>query len=198
MLWAFFIPQPYELLIIVLILFPLLIVGIIVHHKGLIKIGTDDISAYPSAIFGLFMSSIALTLRALIDFDNIYDYSNVWLPLGIISFLLIVIIARSTKPLNLETILMLFITSVTYSYGSIIVPNCYYDKSEPKAYSIQILDKRIGDDTYYLKLKPWGQQIEPEEITVSQDLYDKRNNGDYVDIYLKEGFFNIPWIIVSE
>ncbi|MGB0851625.1 MAG: hypothetical protein ACPGTP_10270, partial [Bacteroidia bacterium] len=78
-IWGLFYPKPYEWLIGVLILYPLIAIFMIWHSKGLISIGGKDTSsvesARPSVMTSIFFPGLILGLRALLD-CSIYSYGN--------------------------------------------------------------------------------------------------------------------------
>lgn len=204
--WALFYPQPYELLIIALIAIPIFALLTIARFKGLIKLDGKKGGAYPSVIMSLFLPAGGLMLRGLIDFENIYDYANIWLPTLSIAFLLITPILVMTKELSFKSSLNIggmfgmLLIGLAYGYGAAITTNCYYDKSNPKAYTAEIVSKRIDSGQYtshHFELTPWGNKTAPEEVVVTENLYEKSEIGDTVVVYLKDGRFNIPWFIVQ-
>ncbi len=206
--WTLFYPTPYELVVITLIAIPIFSLFTVIRFKGLIKLDTKNESPYPSIIIPLGLSSFGLLLRGLMDFENIYAYSNIWLPTILVAAALTLPILITQKGINLKAyknifsvlILFLFI-GMAYGYGTTIITNCYYDDSIPTQYTAEIVSKRIDKGkytTYHFELTPWSNRTEAEEVTVSENLYEKMTTGDSVKVYLKEGRFNIPWFMVYE
>lgn len=206
LVWTLFIPNPYEYAIIASITMPLISVLAVIFFKGLIRIDEKKGSAYPSIFFAILMTSIGLMLRALLDF-NIHSYSNVWLPVFLIALSLILIIIIGSKEIRFRSIkefgtaISLFLFFFAYGYGAIVTTNCYFDESKPINYKAEIISKHISSGkttTYYIELTPWGDQTESEDISVSESFYDRMEAGDSVNVYLREGMFEIPWIIVDK
>lgn len=204
--WTLFFPNPYEYAIITSIIFPLACLLILKYHHGLIRIDERKDSAYPSIFWAIFSSSMGLCLRGLLDYE-IFDYSNVWIPSILILFVYLAILcvgnkefSRNDNKINFSIIgFALFIYG--YSYSTVVTLNCMYDKSEPKIYNATILDKHVSSGktkTYYLKLTPWGSLKEIEDVSVSQDLYDRLKYNDKVNIYFMNGRFEIPWFEIVE
>ncbi len=204
--WTLFLAEPYEYAILASILVPLLSVLAAIFFRGLIKIDEKKGSAYPSVFLGILMPSCGLFLRALLDF-NIYDYSNIWLPAASIALGLATIAIMATKEISFKkpqeffTVLFLVLFFFGYSYGAVVTTNCYYDESIPQNHQAEIINKRISSGkttTYYLELAPWADQIESNEVSVSEEFYDRIETGDSVNIYLKDGVYEIPWLMVTE
>jgi hypothetical protein len=202
--WAMFFPEPYEVAVYACLAFPL-IAMIVIKSSKLIRIDQRTDSAYPSVFIGFFFPAIVLVLRAVFDFD-LYEFKNLWLPGSIVAvlFLIGLIIGSSEFDFQKSTgwILMvsLLLPLMAYGLGAAIFFNCYYDRSNPKVYSVAVVDKRVSSgksSTYYLKVTPWGPELENNELTVSSELYDRVSPRDSVYIYLRPGNLNAPWYIIS-
>jgi hypothetical protein len=204
--WILFFPKPYEYAIITAILFPLICLFILKYHNGLIKVDERKDSAYPSLFWAIFASVMGLFLRCLFDF-NIFDYSNIWLPSGLIlvSYLAILCIGNSeftSRGSKFNFALLVFALFIyAYSYSAVVSLNCIYDKSKPTLYTSTVLSKRISSGktkTYYIELTPWGTNKEIEEVAISRDLYDRLDYNEKVTIYFMKGRFEIPWFEITE
>jgi len=205
--WTIFFVEPYyEYAIICSIMIPILSIIIATYFKGLVRIEEKKNSPYPTVFFGILMSSCALAIRATLDF-NIYEYSNTWLPTFSIALGLVVLLVITTKELKFKkakdyfSAFFLFMFLSGYGYGVVVIANCYYDKSVPVHCKTKILDKVKGSKkmiTYYFELAPWDKQIKPDDVTVAKGFYERMKVGDSVNVYLKEGVYDIPWVIIAE
>ncbi len=204
--WAFFKPEPYEYAILVCIIAPLLAVVAIFWFKGLIRVDERQDSAYPSVALGILFPACALVVRSLLDF-NILDYANIWPPASIIAIGLVVVILMGTREFSIKntrgviTILSLALMLFAYAYGAVVTLNCIYDSSPTETYQAKVIDKHISkgkSTTYYLNLTPWGPQSKEEDVTVTEEMYDRVEPGTAVDIYLQKGLYHIPWFTVEE
>lgn len=212
-LWFLFFPKPYEILFTVLLCIPIL--GLILNGitgrpsiASLVEISkeTDGSDKYDVADFIDFAAWIILA-RVLIDYEFESFYSLI-LP-GTIAFSIMLVILFATHKLIDKTTksktwiyLSLIFNVFLYSYAGTYGANCVYDTSEPKVYETKVIDKRIsrgskGRKTYYIKVNPWGQHYEKEEISVASSQYEEIEIGQTVKIDLKEGLFNIPWFYVE-
>jgi hypothetical protein len=203
--WTLFKPEPYEYAILASISLPIIAILVVIYYKGLIRINEKKGSAYPNAFFAISMTFWGLLLRALLDY-NIFDYSKIWTPSGIIGVVMIAFIVYGTKEFKFKkakdyfTVLFLTVFFFGFGYGSIVTLNCMYDESIPQTFQSQVIDKRISTGkitTYYLKLTPWGTQTKSDDVSVTEELYKNLEIDDNVIIYLKKGQFEIPWFIIT-
>lgn len=205
--WAFFYPVPYEIVILLNLLFPAVGVIVLFLYKGLIHMDENAGSAYPSLAYAIIFPSMALVLRAVLDF-NILSYTNFWPVFILISISFLLIPLLRTKELNYKThigkftfVSLLLITSA-YGFGAVITVNCTFDNSLPETYSTLIMDKSIsrssGISTYYLDVSPCGPEKNISQVVVSQDLYKSALKGEETTIYLGKGWLNIPWFYTTK
>jgi len=206
LIWTLFKPEPYEYAILVSISLPIIATLVVIYYKGLIRIDEKKGSAYPTLFFAILMTSCGLFLRALLDY-NIFDYSNIWTPSIIIGMVMIALVVFGTKEFKFKKVkdyfsfLSLTIFFFGFGYGAIVTLNCLYDESVPQTFQSKVLDKRISSGkttTYYLELTAWGTQTESDDVSVSEEFYERIEIDDNVNIYLKKGLVEIPWFIVTE
>lgn len=204
--WTFFYPTPYQYSVLAAMVIPIIALLVVKFSGGLIRVDEKKGSAYPSVIYAFIYPSLGLMLRAILDYD-IFDYSNVWFTtiLIMLSFLTLLLIKQKEikfkKKLDYLTVASLALFLFAYSFGTVIQINCYYDNSEPKYFTAKVLDKRISSGkstSYYLELSTWGQQKEVDEVSVGKGLYDRIEVGGEVNIYFRNGKFEIPWFIVTD
>ncbi|WP_331962517.1 hypothetical protein [Ohtaekwangia sp.] len=204
--WAWFFASPYEYAIIACLVIPIVAILVFRFFRGLIRIDEKIKGAHPNVLWAIFFPSAALGIRALMDF-NIFDYSHVWTPTLVISVICVGLLLIGNKEFNyrqLKDYLGVFSACLFiafYSFGSVIILNCLYDKSEPEVFQAKILNKRksSGKSTsYYFELTAWGKREKADEVTVYKELYEQLDVNDEVNIYFQKGEFEIPWFIVTE
>ncbi|MBS1619395.1 MAG: hypothetical protein JST76_12795 [Bacteroidetes bacterium] len=204
MLWGFIYPRPYELVLGLSLLLPLVALGFYRVYGGQLRLTTGEKSAYPS-LAGAFAPALLLLLRALIDFD-IWEYKMLFISTALIALLaVVVIIADPRKVYKVEpsfNALLMGIVAVglLYGYGASVLANCYLDNAPGQTYATEVLDKRISSGkhtTYYLKVAPWGPQLKADEITVDSDFYEGVPVGSQIHVTLKPGRLGAPWYVVS-
>lgn len=200
-IWTLFFPNPYQYSVLISMIFPILYIFILKYFKGLIRIDERKNATYPSISVGLFTPITAITARAFFDF-NILDYTNVWLPLLLISIICLTVFLFRNPQVNAEKtigfllICTLLICTLCYAYSTCIVLNCAFDFSKPKSFNAFVLNKRINDGetkTYYVNLSAWGSRKESNEITVSKKEYQNIDVKSKITIDVMKGKFDIPW-----
>lgn len=199
-----FFPKWYLYQFFIVSFIPIAVIFIFKYTNGLIRIEEVKNDVYPSMFFSLFLSVMAVFLRALLDI-NIYNYDNIWLNVIIITIVLLVIFysliqnvpTKSTKKIIvLVSIIFIFL----YSYGNFILIDYLFDKSKPTIYHSKIIDKHISSGkttTYYLTPSAWATQTESDNVSVSEDQYENINIGDSINIYLYKGFFNVQYFEIE-
>ena len=204
--WVFFYPTPYQLSMVIAIVFPIIVLLVSKFSDGLIRMKENKKSAYPSVVFAFIFPAMALVMRALLDY-TILDFSNVWSITILITVVLSLVLLYKQTEFHLQKnndvfyFIFLVFFFFGYSYGVVIHLNCYYDNSQPEYFTAEVLDKKISTGkttSYYLKISPWEKQKETEEIDVDKDLYDRTEAGDEVGIYFRKGNLDIPWIVVTD
>ena len=67
-------------------------------------------------------------------------------------------------------------------------------------YNTEVVDKSASGTkrtTYHLKVAPWGNHTENENITVTQSQYNSTEIGQTVKVDYKKGLLNIPWYYIE-
>ena len=209
--WFLMYPQPYELLLGLLLAIP--IIGLLLNglHKpsmaSLVEISADKDGEdkYDVADF-IDIAAWVILLRVLLDYEFESIYSMI-IP-GTIACIIILAILFSTHKLLENTTRnkwwiytsLIFNVSI-YSYAGTYAANCTYDYSKPTVYQTEILSKRISKSkrrrTYYVEVAPWGHHYDREEISVPRVQYDELEIGNKINIDLKQGLFNIGWYYIE-
>lgn len=204
-LWIVFFPRPYKYAVIACIALPLITLLAIKFWKGLIRVDGAKNSVYPNVIYALIAPGMALSYGVMLDF-SIEDYSNVWIPTVIIAIVFTAVLLLFSKYLSFKkgkdlfTILSFVVFTFAYGFGTVLSTNCLFDKSVPKMFVTEVVNKEINEGKvtrYYLYLSPWGKKAEIEKVSIDSDMYRHLNNGDEVSIYQFKGKFDIPWIVVG-
>jgi hypothetical protein len=204
--WFWFYPHPYKLvfgLVLSLPIIGLLLNGLsrpslaslvsITKQEGKDKYDLADFIEFPGLI---------ILIRVLIDYEFESFYSV--LKVGTIGFILLLFILGATHKLvdkanpNKTLIYLTVVGNIAiYSYAATYGINCVFDNSEPKVYHAKVIDKSISSGrrstTYYLKVEPWGNHQEAEDIAVAPSQYNETAIGQTISIDYKQGLLNIPW-----
>ncbi len=204
--WALFYPYPYGILLVTLLIMPALAILLVKMFGGIIRLDTQNLSAYPTVLYSIAVPGFILVVRAMVDY-SLLEYTNTWLPSILLTILALTILLIRNKEFTFEkgreyiTLGGMVIFFFCYSHGALIFINCYFDRSTAQVIHVKVMSKWISSGkhtSYYVQLEPWDKQTEPEEVSISSDLYDKLNEGEEAAVYLSKGFFDIPWVEVSE
>jgi hypothetical protein len=200
--WAAFWPAPYRMAILACVLLPLAAVAAVSASGRQIKlIDSPRRSRTPNVVLACVGPMVALLVRSL-DF-KVMDLQNVLVPVAALTTTLTLVIWKIARDPNDRAwkllILVPFLTA--YSYGAIVEANGLFDSSRSRLYAVKVTDHRVvrgsrGGKTYYLKVAPWGSQVEDTEVSVSRRMYEQTKVSDTVHIGARSGYFNIPWYYV--
>ena len=210
--WFIIYPEPYDVLLVILLVFPIL--GIVLNGKGKSSIATlvdirdtrDFRYKYDVADF-IDLPAWAILLRVLLDFE--FDsFKSILIP-GAIGFLLMLLILitshnfiKSTNKNMIWIYSALVFNVFLYSYAGTSAINCVFDDSKPQKFEVQIVDKNVshgsrGRKTYYLTVTHWGSHFENNKIRVSKSQFNNYKKYQWTKVNLKHGLFKIPWYYVG-
>lgn len=85
-----------------------------------------------------------------------------------------------------------------------VIINCFFDNSEPIIIHEEISNKKIvtshkkSGRSRSRSFKLIFENDAIKDISVSRELYNSLNKGDYVNIYTKEGLFGFSWYYVED
>jgi hypothetical protein len=202
--WIFLYPTPYLLCVCIGIVLPLLAITVIFLYPGIIQLDEKKNSVRPSVSVGLFLPSIMLMVRALLDFE-IVDYDIVWIFTGGIAVVMISLLLIGSKEYSIKDfrssllLVSLIGVSVAYGFGTTALLNCTLDTRTPEIFEAEVISMEISSGkttTYYVTVTPWGPRTEAEKISVAQEEYEQIAVGDVVNVYLMPGFFKIRWFFL--
>lgn len=204
--WLIFFPNPYAAVVITAIIFQAIPLIAIFRYRGLIHIDERKNNPHPTIIYGVALPSLCLLIRALFDYE-LQDYDPLWrymIPLTLLltaGYLYATREFKGRKIMDYVTMLIISMIMLAYSYGTSVIVNCYFDKSEPRVFDATVTKKNFSrgkTTTYYLYLTPWGPRKEVDRISVSRSEYDSLDVGEKVDVYLKKGILNASWLYITE
>jgi hypothetical protein len=202
--WLWFYPRPYLLSLSVGMIIPALAFISLYVYRGLIRFDEKKNSAHPSIIYGFILPSAGLLIRAVMDYE-ILEFKSLWIAISISTITLTLLLIIGTKEIKFKNFIDYFTTFslagfvLCYSFGTYVISNCLFDKTEPEIFKSEVTDKEISSGkstSYYLTLKPWGPRTETERVSVAKDDYEATDKGDTVDIYLRQGLLKTPWFYV--
>ena len=200
--WSFFDSQPYELIMVVLFVMPWAAVGITWYYKGLIKLYKKKSSPYPSVAPVMIFTIFSAWVSVLRDYQ-LYEFEKrVWLPFAGATILVAMIcvfvcwqgiVTSVRKALTYSCI---FVFAGLYSYSLLIFTNCYYDRSKPDIYPVEVRGKRMtsgNSASYYLELSSWGPYKNGKQTEVPRSFYEGVREQDVVTVVSKKGRWEMGW-----
>ncbi|MGY2131314.1 hypothetical protein ACW9KT_03750 [Hymenobacter sp. HD11105] len=205
-LWLFLRPQPYQWAIIAGLVVPILAAIVLWLHNGVIRLDERKNSAYPSLAIAVIGPAASLLLRVLLDFD-ILDYTPLWPQAAAVAFVAVIALLMGSRDFvfrndSLVSLLpTILIGAALYGFAGTLSYNCAFDEGTATRYEAKVLDKRMSGGkttTYYLKVTPWGPRPNSEDVTITQDYYERVEAGDSVEIYAMPGRIRVPWFTVAE
>ncbi|MDO4229094.1 MAG: hypothetical protein Q4C98_04705 [Capnocytophaga sp.] len=205
-LWFLLYPKPYEILLGVLLLIP--VVGLLINGISkpsiatLAEVSDRSVTGYDVSDFIDFPAMVIL-VRVLLDYE-VDNFTGLIFPSLIAFVIIIIFIFMTHKAIKKSLKNRYWIYSsiifciLMYSFAAVYAINCTYDYSNPITYETDALNKRIhsgrrGRKTFYIEVSPWGHHYDKEEIRVSRKQYEQIDIGDKVNIEYKKGLLGIPW-----
>lgn len=200
--WIMIFPEPYPVPVYLALAAPWVAVYLTWSFKGLLRLSSTKKSPYPSALAMMVLPVVALGVRSVRD--DLYGFpATAWLTLIGVTLVFTWVSVNVLRPVialdegqkNMNLVGMVVFIAI-YSYSLLIFVNCYYDRSQPQIYSVEVTGKHVHHGkgtTYYLQLAPWGKHQNESEETVSSSFYNSINQQDSVRIFLNRGRLGIPW-----
>lgn len=158
-------------------------------------------------LFSIYIPAISIFYNVFVDFEfeNLHSLS---IPGAIVFGIMIILlfmthrIIPSNRRNKLTIYFFLFLGIGIYSFSGTYGANCMYDFSEPKVYEVKVIEKNQtvvggyktpGPVKYFVRISKWGHHKDEEKIRIGKKLYDKVKKGDFVNVNLKKGLFNVTW-----
>jgi hypothetical protein len=192
------------ILAIVTLLYPLAGIVIMSMSKGIIRLFAKKNSAYPAIFMGLFFSSMATVLQAILN-SEILSYDNLRIPAIVFAVICAAVLYYLTvKKANAtlsSQIIFIILTSAVWGFGSSLLMNCALDQSSPQAYTATVTDAHIShgkSTTYHVTIGSWGQHQQEENVNVPSAFYYQVQVGGQVTVNLKKGLLNVPWFYLTK
>lgn len=151
-------PRPWDLLILLNLLLPILAVFLVFKSKGLVKLNSEQNSLYPHVSYVFMFPSMIVGLRLVIDIKFL-TMGNFWIISIILTTILFIIINAVTNEIkfksNVERFASLAFLFFTFAYSAcwITFANVIGSLEEPVIYEVSVIDKEESESSYILELK---------------------------------------------
>ncbi|MDF7813080.1 hypothetical protein [Hymenobacter sp. YC55] len=199
--WLFLLPNPYFWAITAGLAVPLAGIAALFWHRNIIRPDEQKNSAYPSVAAALFAPTFGLLLRDILDYE-LLSYTPILPIAGTVAALVGAVVLLGSREfmqqqkLRLSINLSVIAFALLYGYSSTVAINCVFDEGQPVRHKAEVLSKHYSSGkttTYYLHVSPWGARTEAEDITVSEEYYDRIQPSTTINIYQLPGRLNVPW-----
>jgi len=200
--WVLIRPQPFKLLMLILLTVPLAAVWLTWSYKGILRLYMSKTRPYPTLAMAVFFTEAAAFVAVFREYNIYLINERFWgLVLGVTIFVLLVWAmacrgaAAGEKNLFAVYAGMLLLGGV-YSYCAVLFVNCEYDHQRGVITRVSVDGKHVSGGkmkTYYLNLSPWGRFADENDARVSQSFYYSVSTGDSVNVYLHPGEWGVPW-----
>jgi len=195
--WAIFYPRPYDPLVLLLAVLPWVAIAMVKGSGGLIRADEVRNDAHPNVAVALISPGLALSLRAVLDYE-VLGYS-VALALSLVIGGAMAFAALTVDPATRKktaSAVGLFVFSLAYGYGIVIEANCLLDRSQGVSYSAIVQGKHVNNGkhtSYELELGAWGPKTAPNELEIGKATYGHIQPGDVAFLRLKQGALGMKW-----
>jgi hypothetical protein len=197
--WAYAFPEPYELIMIIMIVLPWVALGIAARSPGLYSLNDHKSDVRAGLGVPLIIPGLVLILRCAMDV-HLLDWME---PLagaaGIGLFMTFLATRLDRRLIEKKTAILVLVFLIPYGYGTLVMANTLPDTTPSKVYETKVISKRYtsGKGAHAeLKIKPWGPQP-GGDVAVSGALYRAVSAGDTVCAYLYSGALGVPWYVVD-
>lgn len=204
--WALISQRPPNLVIWILMAFPLLAIWLTWSYKGILRLYVSKGKPYPTLLMVVIIAELAAFLSVMRGF-NIYSFDGrFWAAtLGLSVVVLLVWAAACRAAMagekNLFAVYVgMLILAGLYSYNALIFSNCTFDHQRSEISRVGIDGKHINhgkSTTYTLELSPWGRFSDGKNVLVPWSFYRSVQTGDSVNVYLHPGKWGIAWYEVK-
>ena len=204
--WLFFYPHPYTILVTTIVAIPLItliIHGIRGRRPSLATLfdGIMDNKSRFSPLTHALCSTLAIGFRIFLDYDpeNMFEMMGVGvlaiLPLTLLLFITHKPVDKNDEPATYYVLLALLL--LFYTPTSTFAINCLHDNTEPHVYNVKVVSKSKSssksDADLYIDVASWTNHPDPVSIQVSPDKYYDVEEGDLVNVHVRDGLFGIGW-----
>jgi hypothetical protein len=199
--WAWFYPQPYRLVVALLLVLPWIAIYLTSRYEGLVVINEKrrETRAGVGAVF--LFPGLILALRAVEDMHPLgWQRSLLYAALVTAVLVFAAYVADTTLRKKRAAVALIFSLSLAYGYGAAMETNAILDRSPSTVFAAKVRRKYVsrGKHTYYhLVTAPWGTHQREDNLSVSRDFYQAHEVGDPVCISMRSGALGISWYVVG-
>jgi hypothetical protein len=200
-LWAWFYPQPYRLVIALLLVLPWSALYIASRYHGFVVINEKRRNQAGGVGMVFLFPGLVLALRAVEDM-NALNWQRPLLFAVAISGLMVFAAGLADTVLRKQRValVLMFSLSLAYGYGAAMETNAMLDRWPATVFATKVRRKYVSSGkhtNYHLEVAPWGPHDREDNLTVSRAFYDAQQVGEPVCIALRSGALGIEWYAVG-
>lgn len=201
LIWGFFFPRPYALVVLTLTALPLIALLMVVQSPGIYQLEGRKKDARPSLALPFIMPGMVLLMRATLSL-HLLRWTQVLAPAAVIGFILTIVAAKSDRGLQKRpwALLPILAFALVYAGAALAHLDSVLDKAAPQRFQVAVTGKHVNHGkttTYSLMLEPWGPQTAGSSISVPSSLYYYADVGVTVCVDLYPGALGMPWYEVN-
>jgi hypothetical protein len=189
-----------------LVAVPVVLFLLALRFRDQVRLDYREGSLYPEGATGILASGVAIGLISLLDHHNTLGerFTHFVYPLAAATALLWLLLERRRIQAQGRWLLIalhvagICFVSAFWAGGSVYQVNKNADFSEPvwdttRVTALRKSQERTGT-SYHATVAPWPASSEPVELDVSGETYESLRVGATVDISVRRGALEIPWV----
>ena len=201
LVWGFFFPRPYTLVVVTLTVLPIIAVVLLIRSSGIYQIEGRRNDARPSLAVPFIFPGMVLVARTVQDI-HLLEWTSILVAAIVCALLLLLVVSACDHALRKRpwTAVVILVFGAFYVWGLIAQANALLDTSPARVFQVAVTGKHMSSGkstTYYLRLEPWGPETTSQDVSVPSSLYDYADVGVTVCVDLYPGSLRIPWYEVD-
>jgi len=199
--WGAVFPHPYPMVLAALLLCP--VAGFLIYLKNAPK----PIYNQPDVTLIILLPSVVLTMRGAFDFETI-NSEMAWLlalavSAAVTACLTIALIRAEHAALNGKLLLIIWLFTLPYANGAVLVLNGQLDNSPVAPFATQVLNKKHKSrggripEKWQITLSGLGADGSDKVVSIPHHIFVAINEGDTVCVLSRQGALGLKWFTLQ-
>lgn len=187
--WLLLKPSPYGAMMTISLLLPFVGIGLLFRFRGAMQLDEQNNRAIPAIGAGLIMALVSPLLRGMKDW-SLLDWAPLALPAcGIAAFLLLIIIFAEPTIIRKRGLVVSYaLFCLMYGVGAALFLNGYLHNTELQRLTTVVYVEKHEGNCHHLRIAAPGEYFEDEELDLPKRLEKILQEGDAVEVVVKEGW----------
>lgn len=195
--WGYIYPRPYGLAVLALAVLPWAAILMVAKSSGLCRIDSRRGDPRPTLAIPMIIPGLVLLMRAVLDV-GVLDIGRALIFAAVAAGLLTwaALMSDSAARERPWSALLLLLLGCAYGYGAVVLGDRLLDSAPGENFRVAVLARHVSrgrSTSYHLQLDRWGPRSEPDDVTVSGDLYAQSPPGSTVCVHRGPGALGISW-----